>query len=330
EANARLAEANARLEASLRDLRATQSQLVEQEKLASLGQLTAGIAHEIKNPLNFVNNFADLSIDLAAELRATLAEAAARPVGDVLPDVEDLLADLAENARRIRSHGQRADRIVRAMLLHSRGGAGVRTPVDVNAFAEEYANLAYHGARAASVDFQAALAQDLDPEAGRISVVPDEMGRVLINLFSNAFYAVSQHPPSGGAPPTVTLTTRRLPGGVEIRVADNGPGIPEQIRARIFEPFFTTKPAGQGTGLGLSLAFDIVTQLHGGTLRVETAPGRGSTFILFLPDEAPAQPGAAQRTGAPRSADVRGKTDPPARETGPPARETDPPARTPR
>ncbi len=294
EANAKLEAANERLEASLQDLQATQAQLVQSEKLASLGQLTAGIAHEIKNPLNFVNNFADLSVDLAADLRTDLEAAHDRPVSEIMPDIEPLLDDLRDNARRIHEHGQRADRIVRAMLLHSRGGAVERARVDVNRFADEYANLAYHGARANDSDLAVALVRDLAPDAGEAEVVPQELGRVLINLLSNAFHAVNlrRHAGAAGYEPTVTLHTRRFldPDGdaVEIALEDNGPGIPAEALEKIFEPFFTTKPSGEGTGLGLSLAHDIVTQVHGGTLTVESVVGVGTTFTVRIPAGVPA------------------------------------------
>jgi ligand-binding sensor domain-containing protein/signal transduction histidine kinase len=275
------------LEESHRHLQATQAQLVQAEKLASLGQLTAGIAHEIKNPLNFVNNFADLSVELADELGEELAAHPDRPVREVLPEMEGLLADLKENARRIHEHGRRADRIVYAMLQHSRGGAGERTPTDVNELVEEYANLTYHGQRAKDTEFNVAVRRELDPEAGTVPLVPQDVGRVLINLLGNAFDAVREHAKKTGPDylPTVTVATRRMEDGVEIRVADNGPGIPPEVAERVFEPFFTTKPSGQGTGLGLSLAYEIVTQGHGGTLRVESRPGEGATFVIELPDE---------------------------------------------
>ena len=285
-ANAQLEAANDRLEASLRDLRETQAQLVQSEKLASLGQLTAGIAHEIKNPLNFVNNFADLSVDLADEVGQELEEAGSRPANALLDEIRPLLNDLRDNARRIHEHGQRADRIVRAMLLHSRGGAGERGRVDVNRFIDEYANLAYHGARANDSDFQVALVRDFGDDAGEVEIVPQEFGRVLINLVTNAFHAVAQRAGAAGDgyEPTVTLRTRRRDGGVVVQVEDNGTGMPPETLERIFEPFFTTKPTGEGTGLGLSLAHDIVTGVHGGRMDVESAEGEGTTFTIVLPD----------------------------------------------
>ncbi|HEX8297778.1 MAG TPA: two-component regulator propeller domain-containing protein, partial [Rubricoccaceae bacterium] len=290
EANDKLEAANARLESSLGELRATQTQLVQSEKLASRGQRTAGIAHEIKNPLNFVNNFADLSVDLAADLRQDLEAAGDRPVADVLPDLTDLLDDLSDNARRIREHGQRADRIVRAMLLHSRGGAVERARVDINRFVEEYANLAYHGARANDADLVVALERDFDAAAGEAEVVPQELGRVLINLLSNAFHAVGERKRAGeaGYAPAVTVRTRRDGDTIEIALDDNGPGIPPALMDKIFEPFFTTKPTGEGTGLGLSLAYDIVTQVHGGTMSVESTVGTGTVFTIRIPVSAPA------------------------------------------
>ena len=287
EANAKLEAANERLEASIQDLKSTQAQLVQSEKLASLGQLTAGIAHEIKNPLNFVNNFADLSVDLAAELRDEIEDGADRPARELLSEIGPLLDDLADNARRIHEHGQRADRIVRAMLLHSRGGSGDRARVDLNAFVEEYANLAYHGARANDSGLTVDLVRDYDGAAGEVEVVPQELGRVLINLLTNAFHAVSGRGGAQAAGAAVTVRTRRRDGAVVVEVADNGTGMPEAVRARVFEPFFTTKPTGEGTGLGLSLAHDIVTQAHGGRLAVESAEGEGTTFTVTLPATPP-------------------------------------------
>ena len=286
-ANDKLAAANARLEASLHELQATQAQLVQSEKLASLGQLTAGIAHEIKNPLNFVNNFADLTVELAGEIDEELRASPERTVGEALVDIEDLLGDLRDNARRIHEHGQRADRIVRSMLLHSRGGSGERGRVELNRFVEEYANLAYHGARANDQDFNIALEWDLDPEMGEIEIVPQELGRVLINLLTNAFHAVTDRRRDPATPedyqPTVTLHTRCADTTAVLTIEDNGTGIPEAVRQQIFEPFFTTKPTGEGTGLGLSLVHDIVTGVHGGEVSVESTEGEGTSFIIVLP-----------------------------------------------
>jgi signal transduction histidine kinase len=224
-------------------------------------------------------------VDLADELGEELTTHSERPIGEILPELQELLEDLKENARRIHEHGQRADRIVHAMLQHSRGGAGERAPTDLNALVAEYTNLSYHGQRAKETDFNAVVHTDLDPDVGMVEVIPQEIGRVLINLLGNAFYAVQQHARTQGPDyqPTVTVTTKRTPRGIEVRVADNGPGIPEDVRARIFEPFFTTKPTGAGTGLGLSLSYEIVTQGHGGDLRVESTEGAGATFVLILP-----------------------------------------------
>ncbi len=284
-ANDKLAQANLQLEASLRDLRETQAQLVQSEKLASLGQLTAGIAHEIKNPLNFVNNFADLSVELAQELRQEMAEAGDRPSAEVLDELGPILDDLQDNARRIHEHGQRADRIVRSMLLHSRGGANNRGRVVVNTFVDEYLNLAFHGARANESDFQVEVARDFDDAAGEAEIVPQEFGRVLINLLTNAFHAVGARARADGPgyTPTVTARTRRDGDQVTVEVADNGTGISDAVKAKIFEPFFTTKPSGEGTGLGLSLAHDIVTQVHGGRMELESVEGEGTVFRVVIP-----------------------------------------------
>ena len=298
-ANAKLAAANSQLETSLRDLKATQAQLVQSEKLASLGQLTAGIAHEIKNPLNFVNNFADLSVELAQELREEMAETPERPVGEVLEEVGDLIEDLQDNARRIREHGQRADRIVRSMLLHSRGGSSERGRVALARFIDEYANLAFHGARANDSDFNVEIVRDFAADTGEVEVVPQEFGRVLINLLTNAFHAVQRRAEAAGPDyaPTVTVRTRRENGTVRVDVEDNGTGIPADVKGRIFEPFFTTKPTGEGTGLGLSLAHDIVTGVHNGSMSVESVDGEGTTFHIALPVATP-EPAGLARDGA--------------------------------
>ncbi len=271
----RLEAKNREVEAAMTELRAAQAQLVQSEKMASLGALTAGIAHEIKNPLNFVNNFAGLSQELVTEL-----EEETDPV-----ERAALLEDLKTNAAKIEAHGRRADAIVRQMMEHARSASGERRPVDLNALVEEYTNLAYHGMRARHPDFNATLNQSFAEDAGEVEIVSQEIGRVLINLLDNAFDAVRARKTSGadGYLPSVTVTTERRDGKVEIRVADNGLGMPEAVRAKVFEPFFTTKPTGQGTGLGLSMSYDIVTQGHGGTLTVESEEGRGATFTLALP-----------------------------------------------
>ena len=273
------------LEESHQHLKITQTQLIQAEKMASLGQLTAGIAHEIKNPLNFVTNFAELSVDLADELHEELSADPSRPIGEVLPEVRDLIEDLKENARRIHDHGQRADKIVHAMLQHSRGGTGERSVVNINAYVEEYTNLAFHGQRARDIEFDIEMKLDLGPDPGDVELIPQDPGRVPTNLLGNAFYAVQEASKKRGEGyrPTVSVSTKRRAHAVEIRIADNGPGIPEDIRRKIFEPFFTTKPSGEGTGLGLSLSYEIVTQGHGGTMRLEISEDEGAAFVLELP-----------------------------------------------
>jgi signal transduction histidine kinase len=269
------------LEQSLADLRQAQDRLVQTEKLASLGQLTAGIAHEIKNPLNFVNNFASLSRELLDELR----EALGRLPQDARADADDLMGMIDSNLEKVASHGRRADSIVKNMLLHSRDGAGERARVSVNAMLEEALNLGYHGARAEKPGFNVALEKALDPEAGEVDLYPQEFTRALLNLISNGFYASAKRQQSEGPgyQPTLRAATRDRGGRVEIRIRDNGAGIPDDVRAKMFNPFFTTKPAGEGAGLGLSLSHDIVVKQHGGTLDVETAPDAFTEFIITLP-----------------------------------------------
>ncbi len=285
-ANTELQDQKSELEAMLHRLEDTQEQLVLKEKMASLGQLTAGIAHEIKNPLNFVNNFAQLSVELAEELSEELEANKTVPVAEVLGEVDELLDDLRFNAEKIHEHGRRADSIVHGMLEHSRGKAGERRTLEANTFVEEYVNLAYHGMRARETNFNVTIERDYDEAVGEVAVVPQEMGRVLLNLLNNAFYAVYEKRQADGSgyTPMVRVSTRRQGGRIVIRVQDNGPGIPEAIHARIFEPFFTTKPTGSGnTGLGLSLSYEIVTQGHGGTLALESDEGHGATFVVTLP-----------------------------------------------
>lgn len=269
------------LEKTLEELQAAQAQLIHSEKMASLGELTAGIAHEIQNPLNFVNNFSELSVELAHEL----LEEIEKPDPDK-DAVRDLVKDLSQNQEKINHHGKRASNIVTGMLQHARTSTGAKEPTDLNALADEYLRLAYHGLRAKDKSFNAKMVADLDPALGKIEVVPQDMGRVLLNLINNAFYAVTQKKNQNpkNYEPTVTVTTRLVkPGKVEIRIKDNGTGIPDSVKAKIFQPFFTTKPTGQGTGLGLSLAYDIVTKGHGGTLEVESAERAGTEFIIQLP-----------------------------------------------
>ncbi|MFQ5571886.1 MAG: two-component regulator propeller domain-containing protein, partial [Rhodothermales bacterium] len=277
---------NAReLEKAYQTLKATQAQLIQSEKMASLGQLTAGIAHEIKNPLNFVNNFAELCMELAEELDEEIEAHRDAPLAAVAGTLKSTLSDLKINAEQINKHGKRADGIVKSMLMHSRGTPGERGLTDVNQLLEEYVNLSYHGMRANQIGFNATLEQEYDEAVGEVSLVPQDIGRVFINLLNNAFYAVHQKALSSGDAyePTVSARTRKLERAVEIRIRDNGTGIPARIRRQIFQPFFTTKPTGTGTGLGLSLSYDIVVQGHGGTLDVESEDGQFTEFIITLP-----------------------------------------------
>lgn len=271
------------LSRSLDDLRAAQDRLIQTEKLASLGQLTAGIAHEIKNPLNFVNNFSSVSTELIDELNEALQSASLD--GKTREEVDELTGMLRSNLEKVVQHGKRADSIVRNMLLHSREGSGEHRPSDINAIVEESLNLAYHGARAEKPAFNITLKRDFDPAAGMIDVYPQEITRVLLNLISNGFYASAKRNESArdGFEPTLSAVTKNLGGGVEIRIRDNGTGIPDEVKQKMFNPFFTTKPAGEGTGLGLSMSHDIVVKQHGGTIDVNTEPGVFTEFIITLP-----------------------------------------------
>jgi signal transduction histidine kinase len=268
---------------SLNDLRNAQDRLVQTEKLASLGQLTAGIAHEIKNPLNFVNNFAALSTELTDELNDVLKQATIAE--KIRVEVDELTRLLKDNLQKVVQHGRRADSIVKNMLLHSREGSGDHRPADINALVDESLNLAYHGARAERPDFNVTLHRDFDANAGMIEVFPQEITRVFLNLVSNGFYAVTrrkrEHGP--GFDPVLRATTRDLGDAVEIRIRDNGTGIPPDVKDKMFNPFFTTKPAGEGTGLGLSMSHDIIVKQHGGTIDVDTEPGQFTEFRIVLP-----------------------------------------------
>ncbi|WP_269808175.1 ATP-binding protein [Hymenobacter siberiensis] len=268
------------LDASLTELRTTQAQLIQKEKMASLGELTAGIAHEIQNPLNFVNNFSEVSSELLAEL----AEEQIRPERDAGLEAE-LVSDLRQNMQKITQHGQRAAGIVKGMLEHSSSAAGEREPTDLNRLCDEYLRLAYQGLRAKDKSFNAALSTDFLADLPRVTLVGADVGRVLLNLFTNAFYAVRQRQQQGepGYQPQVGVRTVLLNQQVQIQVTDNGTGMSEAIQSKIFQPFFTTKPTGEGTGLGLSLSHDIVVQGHGGSLTVESQPGQGTTFTISLP-----------------------------------------------
>jgi signal transduction histidine kinase len=273
-------------ETALGELKAAQASLIQAEKLASLGQLTAGIAHEIKNPLNFVNNFAGLSVDLLDELKMAAAPAMAALDATKREEIDESLAMLTGNLEKIVQHGKRADGIVRSMLEHSRGGTGERRSSDLNALVEEALNLAYHGARAQDQSFNITLERELDPALGQIELVPQDITRVVLNLCSNGFYAARKRQREGGDPnfrPVLKVVTRDLGGAVELRIRDNGVGIPLEVKDKLFQPFFTTKPTGEGTGLGLSISYDIVTQQHGGTVAVDSQPGRFTEFTVRLP-----------------------------------------------
>ncbi|MFN7686103.1 MAG: ATP-binding protein [Sphingobacteriales bacterium] len=268
---------NTKLENTLANLQATQKQLVQSEKMASLGELTAGIAHEIQNPLNFVNNFSEVSTELVDEMKSEIKKGNYDEVNVIADDVK-------QNLEKINHHGQRAADIVKGMLLHSRSSSGVKEPTDINALADEYLRLAYHGLRAKDIDFNATMKTDFDKSIGKIKIIPQDIGRVILNLITNAFYAVNEKSKQGIADyePTVSVSTKKVNDKVEIKVTDNGNGIPANILDKIFQPFFTTKPTGQGTGLGLSLSYDIV-KAHGGELMVESKEGAGSEFLIQLP-----------------------------------------------
>jgi signal transduction histidine kinase len=273
----RLEAANRQIENTLEDLKATQRQLIQSEKMASLGELTAGIAHEIQNPLNFVNNFSEVSGELLDEMTEEIN------LGNTVY-AKEIAGDIRQNLEKINFHGKRADAIVKGMLQHSRSSSATKEPTNINALCDEYLRLAYHGLRAKDKAFNADFNLELDDSIGSIQVMPQEIGRVLLNLINNAFYAVSEKGKTAGPgyQPTVQVCTKATDDKVVITVSDNGGGIPEAIREKIFQPFFTTKPTGEGTGLGLSLSYDIV-KAHGGELKVETKTGEGSTFIIQLP-----------------------------------------------
>ncbi len=268
--------ANLALKKSLADLKSTQTQLIQSEKMASLGELTAGIAHEIQNPLNFVNNFSEVNKELLEEMNQEIDK------GNYT-EVKAIASDVIANEQKINHHGKRADAIVKGMLQHSRSSDGVKEPTDINALADEYLRLAYHGLRAKDKSFNVTMITDYDDSIGKISIIPQDIGRAILNLITNAFYVVTekkmQHP--NGYEPTVSVTTKKRGDKVSVSIKDNGNGIPQKVLDKIFQPFFTTKPAGQGTGLGLSLSYDIV-KAHGGELKVETKEGEGAEFIICL------------------------------------------------
>ncbi|MVM29024.1 histidine kinase [Spirosoma sp. HMF4905] len=281
-----LATQNERLEQQVEtrtaELKASQVQLIQKEKLASLGELTAGIAHEIQNPLNFVNNFSEVSVELIDELK----DGPFRQLPEADKEyAEEILGDLTSNLQKIHRHGDRASSIVKGMLEHSRTESGEKRPTDLNSLADEYLKIAYHGLRAKDKSFNCELITEFEPTLEPVEVAPQEIGRVLLNLYNNAFYAVvqRQYLAEDSYQPMVQVQTKRLANYIEIRVSDNGTGIPDSVKAKIFQPFFTTKPTGEGTGLGLSLSYDIITKGHGGTLTVESAEGQGTTFVIQLP-----------------------------------------------
>ncbi len=296
-ANTLLKEQKNKIEHTLEELKSTQKQLIQSEKMASLGELTAGIAHEIQNPLNFVNNFSEVNEELLTEMKGELDK------GNI-NDAKAIADDAIANQQKILHHGKRADAIVKGMLQHSRSSSGVKEPIDINKLADEYLRLAYHGLRAKDKNFNATMITDYDESIGNINIVPQDIGRVILNLITNAFYAVNEKalsavvtPTAAKYEPTVTISTSSISsplgsqaerregtefGGIEIKVSDNGGGIPQKILDKIFQPFFTTKPTGQGTGLGLSISYDIV-KAHGGEIKVVSNEGEGTEFILSLP-----------------------------------------------
>jgi two-component system NtrC family sensor kinase len=266
------------LEKAIDQLRSAQAQLIQSEKMASLGELTAGVAHEIQNPLNFVNNFSEVSIELMKEMKQELETGKTK-------EAINISGDIITNLEKIVHHGKRADSIVKGMLQHSRISAGQKEMADINALAAEYLRLSYHGFRAKDKSFNATIKTDLDESSGKINIIPQDVGRALLNLCNNAFYSVSEKKTKLGTDyePVVTVTTKKMDDKIEIRVWDNGTGIPQKALEKIFQPFFTTKPTGQGTGLGLSLTYDIITKEHGGTIKVETKEGEDAEFIIQLP-----------------------------------------------
>jgi signal transduction histidine kinase len=269
-----------RAENALAELKATQKQLIQSEKMASLGELTAGIAHEIQNPLNFVNNFSEVNKELLTELKEEIEKRN-------YDEVKTIAKDIIDNEEKIHHHGKRADAIVKGMLQHSGSSSGQKEPTDINALADEYLRLAYHGLRAKDKSFNATMKTDFDENIGNINIIPQDIGRVILNLINNAFYAVYEKKKSGiqNYEPTVSVSTKRSNGKIEIRVKDNGNGIAQKILDKIFQPFFTTKPTGQGTGLGLSLSYDII-KVHGGEIKVESKEGERTEFIIQMPSSA--------------------------------------------
>ena len=270
-------ERTSELKTSLENLKSTQSQLIQSEKMASLGELTAGIAHEIQNPLNFVNNFSEVSAELVDEMNEEIEQ------GN-MEDVKEIAVDIKQNLEKINHHGNRAGEIVKGMLQHSRTSSGKKEATDINSLTDEYLRLAYHGLRAKDKSFNATLKTDFDEKIGKIDIIPQDIGRVILNLITNAFYAVNEKKKQAPEDyePTVKVSTRKKGPEIQINVEDNGMGIPSEIKDKLFQPFFTTKPTGQGTGLGLSLSYDII-KAHGGEIKVKSKEGAGTEFIIKLP-----------------------------------------------
>ncbi len=266
------------IELALAELKNTQTQLIQSEKMASLGELTAGIAHEIQNPLNFVNNFSEVNAELIDDMYQEMEK------GNI-DEIKAIANDIKENEKKIIFHGKRADAIVKGMLQHSRNSSGEKEPTDINALTDEYLRLGYHGLRAKDKSFNATLESDFDETIGKINIVPQDIGRVILNLFTNAFYSVSEKQKLNvdDYHPTVWVSTKKIKNAVEIKVKDNGMGVPQKVIHKIFQPFFTTKPTGAGTGLGLSLSYDIVTKGHGGEIKIETEEGKFAVFTIHLP-----------------------------------------------
>ena len=285
-ANKLLESQKQQIQHTFQELKETQSQLIQSEKMASLGELTAGIAHEIQNPLNFVNNFSEVSAELLDEMKTELDK------GDI-SEAKAIATDVIQNLEKINYHGKRADAIVKGMLQHSRSSTGVKELTDLNTLCDEYLRLSYHGLRAKDKSFNATINSDFDDTIGKINVIPQDFGRVILNLLTNAFYAVNerlrqaqsdnqQNQSDIGYKPTVSISTKKIGNQIEIRVSDNGNGMPQEIVDKIFQPFFTTKPTGEGTGLGLSMSYDIITKSHNGELKVDTKEKEGTTFIIIL------------------------------------------------
>jgi signal transduction histidine kinase len=275
-------ERTAELKKTIHELENTQSQLIQSEKMASLGELTAGIAHEIQNPMNFINNFSEVTMELVEEMCEELGKLDKKDTVEAL----DLSKDIVQNLEKITHHGKRASSIVRGMLEHSRNSSGQMEYIDINVLCDEYLRLAYHGLRAKDKSFNADFKTDFDETLPKVQIIPQDLGRVVLNIINNAFFAVTSIPEQERAAdfkPLVTVSTKNMGDQVLISIRDNGPGIPQEIKDKIFQPFFTTKPTGKGTGLGLSLAYDIVTTGHGGAIELNTAPGEGTEFVIYIP-----------------------------------------------